>query len=312
MPTDTSKTRTVLFRTHCALAQLQFAAANPGVLNWDEERIRTAALEGAYSLGLVSEEAHINSRTISASELTERILHQTQVRFPDLFPVAELAQAATIRLLYRGSAIEDDDVSEIMTLELTAKLAADKLGIPDAEFMAWHRSQFAEGVNPQIVMGDLEALVAQTGLVIKHVFLSYRSDDTELFVGRLSDRLRAAGFQVFYDKEALLAGEDWKERLRHRISLADAVIAIIGRLWLSERLFDEDDPVRMEIALALDLGKPVVPLLVNRAPMPADKELPENLKRLREAHAAQVDTGTDFDQQIVRLVDAVERLLNKG
>jgi len=312
MPTDTSKLRTVLFRTHCALAQLQFAAANPGVLNWDEERIRTAALEGACSLGLISEEAHIKSWTISACELTTRILHQTEVRFPRLVPVAKLAQAATIRLLYRGSAIENQDETEIMALELTAKLAAEELGIPDAAFMTWHRSQFVEGASPQKVMRDLEALVAQTGLLIKHVFLSYRSDDTQLFVGRLSDRLRAAGFQVFYDKEALLAGEDWRETLRHEISLSDAVIAIIGRLWSTERLFDDDDPVRMEIAFALDLGKPVIPLLVNRTPMPTLEDLPYNLKRLRESHAAQVDTGADFDQQIARLLDALERLPKKG
>lgn len=312
MPTDTASTRTALFRTHCALAQLQFAEANPDVLNWDEARIRTAALEGASSLGLVSEEAHIGSCKMPARELTDRILHQTQVRFPDLFPIAELAQAATVRLLYRGSRVEDEDVTEVMALELTAKLAADKLGVTDAEFMAWHQSQFAEGANPQTIMQNLETLVAQTGLVAKHVFLSYRSDDTQLFVGRLADRLKAAGFETFYDKEALQAGERWKEKLRHRISLSDAVIAIIGRLWLSERLFNEDDPVRMEIALALDLGKPVIPLLVNRAAMPTDQDLPQNLKRMREAHAAQVDTGADFDHQIARLLEALARLLKVG
>jgi TIR domain len=307
---DTSSTRVALFRTHCALAQLQFAEANPGVLNWQEERIRAAVVEGASSLGLLSEEAHIGYMTIPARELAARILHKTQVGFPDLFPIAELAQAATIRLLYRGSAVEDEDVTEVMALELTAKLAADKLGVPDVAFMSWHRSQFAERANPQNVMSDLEALVAHTAP--KQVFLSYRSDDTQLFVGRLADRLRAAGFGVFYDKEALLAGEHWKEELRHRISLSDAVIAIIGRLWLSERLFEEDDPVRMEIALALDLGKPMIPLLVNRAPMPADQDLPKDLKRLRKTHAAQVDAGTDFDHQFARLLDGLVQLVKKG
>lgn len=47
MPTDTSSTRIALFRTHCALAQLQFAETNPGVLNWQEERIRAAVVDGA-------------------------------------------------------------------------------------------------------------------------------------------------------------------------------------------------------------------------------------------------------------------------
>src|SRR2546423_682459 len=111
MVTDTSNTRIALFRTHCALAQLQFAAANAGVLNWDEKRIRAAALEGASSLGIISEEAHIKSHTMPARELADRILHQTQERFSDLFPIAELAQAATIRLLYRGSALEEPIVN---------------------------------------------------------------------------------------------------------------------------------------------------------------------------------------------------------
>jgi hypothetical protein len=156
---------------------LQFAEQNPGVLDWNEDQIRKAALEGATLLGLLTKDTKKRALSMKARDLNKKLLHQTELKFANLFAIAELAQAATVRALYRGSVVEDEEPTEVMALELTAKLAAEKLGIPDDAFMTWHQSQFAEDANPQVIIAELEALVAKAGSVpptmrwdISHLF----------------------------------------------------------------------------------------------------------------------------------------------
>jgi hypothetical protein len=63
-----------------------------------------------------------------------------------------------------------------------------------------------------------------------------------------------------------------------------ALVALIGPDWLdargddgSRRLYDAADFVRREIALALDRGKTVIPVLFDDTPMPPRQRLPEPL-----------------------------------
>ena len=53
-----------------------------------------------------------------------------------------------------------------------------------------------------------------------------------------------------------------------------------------KRINDPDDPVRMEIATALDDGLPIIPVLVNGASMPAASELPDDVEGLRLSQCA--------------------------
>ncbi len=311
---DSTETKNALaaFRTHCALAQLQFAEANPGILSLEPADIREAAVRGARSLGLLMRDDSVALQSLSPYDLNIRILDETELHLPTLVPIAELAQAATIRLLYRGTSMEDTNPEEVLALELTAKLSADKIGVPAETFMAWHRSQFADDVNPQSVMRELEVIVRRAVQKTARVFLSYRRDDTESFVGRVSDRLRGAGHDVVVDLEVLHPGAAWRQALRDHIASCDVVIAVIGKLWASQRLFDTDDPVRMEIALALELGKAVIPVLTNRAPMPSSDQLPPDLHRIRESHAAELESGPNFDHQMERLLKSIAGLASGG
>ena len=211
---DSIETRDAVaaFRMHCALAQLQFAEANPGILGLAPSDIKEAAMRGARSLGLLVSVVDGALRSLSPQDLNSRILEETERVLPTLVPIAQLAQAATIRLLYRGTAIEDTSPKDVLALELTAKLSAEQIGVPADTFMAWHRSQFEDDVNPQHVMQELEVIVRRAVQKTLRLFLSYRRDDAESFLGRVSDRLKAAGHDVLVDIDVLHAGAPWEAR----------------------------------------------------------------------------------------------------
>ena len=58
------------------------------------------------------------------------------------------------------------------------------------------------------------------------IFISYAREDTAL-AGDLRDMLAARGFAVFFDSDAMLAGEDFVHRLRAELKRSDAVVALL-------------------------------------------------------------------------------------
>ena len=70
------------------------------------------------------------------------------------------------------------------------------------------------------------------------IFISYRRDDSAGHTGRIYDRL-ATQFgpaQVFMDVDAIQPGEDFTRVLAERTKSCSALVAIIGRQWLSARI----------------------------------------------------------------------------
>ncbi len=143
-----------LFRLHSLCAQLLFESTNTGVLQQSADTLTTQVRQHAQALDILVMDT-------KPEPLVNQIVRETEVRLPDMFWIAELAQTATLRLLYRNTNIEDADVSEIMGLELTALLAARKGGIPEDRFMVWHRSMFADRAEPQRLVSELQALVVE-------------------------------------------------------------------------------------------------------------------------------------------------------
>ena len=88
----------------------------------------------------------------------------------------------------------------------------------------------------------------------------------------------------------------------------DALIAVIGSDWLSPRLEDPDDWVRLEIANALARKVRVVPVLVEGAKMPAPTDLPEDLSALSRRHAVEL-SETGWHAQVAELLDRLESVL---
>lgn len=125
------------------------------------------------------------------------------------------------------------------------------------------------------------------------LFVSYRRDDSAGFAGRLTDALeqRLGAGSVFRDVDDITPGADFELAIGHGLQQVQAVLVIIGPGWLGARLDGQrrldgaDDYVRREIEAALASGKPVVPLLVGGATMPAAEALPASIRGLVSRHA---------------------------
>jgi hypothetical protein len=145
------------------------------------------------------------------------------------------------------------------------------------------------------------------------ILVSYRREDSAAYAGRLADRLRGhfGADNVFVDIDTIQPGQDFVDILERSVSSCDALVAVIGRTWLSgldasgrRKLDSPEDFVRMEIATALRRGIPVVPTLVAGAAMPAAADLPDDLSKLARRHALEI-SDLRFHQDADRLVEAL-------
>lgn len=125
------------------------------------------------------------------------------------------------------------------------------------------------------------------------VFISYRRDDSAGFAGRLADALeqRLGAGAVFRDVDDIQPGTDFEAVIARGLDQVRAVLVVIGPGWLDaavdgqRRLDRPDDFVRREVEQALASGKPVVPVLVGGATMPAANALPVALRGLASRQA---------------------------
>lgn len=147
---------------------------------------------------------------------------------------------------------------------------------------------------------------------MSQIFISYRREDSAGHAGRLEDALERhfGARNVFRDVEDLPPGQPFPAALQARLRSADLVLVLIGPRWLDaerdgvRRLSLPDDYVRMEVARALDMGIPVVPVLLDEAAMPRADALPADLRPLVQRHAVRVsDAGWTDD--VARLVNAL-------
>ena len=136
--------------------------------------------------------------------------------------------------------------------------------------------------------------IASKKIVDGKIFISYRRKDAGGVAGRLSDTLGTyfGDNRVFRDIEDIAGGADFGNVIEQNLKSADAVIVLIGSEWLSmtdsegrRRLDDPNDWVAQEIAVAIELGIPIYPVLIEDTPMPREEELPEKLTPLLRYNA---------------------------
>lgn len=128
------------------------------------------------------------------------------------------------------------------------------------------------------------------------VFINYRREDASGAAGRLHDHLAKAipRSDLFMDADAMRPGIDFVTQIEQQVAKCDVLLAIIGRHWLgsgpqgANRLHEPRDFVRAEIATALRRGIPVVPVLIDGAPMPDEDLLPDDVKPLARRHAMEL------------------------
>jgi hypothetical protein len=148
------------------------------------------------------------------------------------------------------------------------------------------------------------------------VFICYRHEDSPGQALRvyqlLSARLGEDRVSMDVTIPPAVDFVDWIER---SIGAAGVVIAIIGRSWLAldadgrRRIDDDDDFVRREIAGALVRGMEVLPVLVDDAEMPSEKELPASLERLPYLNAHVLRSDSYWRESDEKLAARVTQLL---
>jgi hypothetical protein len=150
----------------------------------------------------------------------------------------------------------------------------------------------------------------------RKLFINYRRDDARADAGRLYDRLHARyPGRVFRDVGSLEPGVEWHEAIEKVLGASDACIVVVGREWLNaadasgkRRLDDPRDTVRNEVATALGHGMRVFPVLVGGAKMPAEDDLPEDLKALARRNALEI-SEQDWNEDFEKLANAIDKTL---
>src|SRR5450755_1717393 len=152
------------------------------------------------------------------------------------------------------------------------------------------------------------------------VFISYRRDDTSGYAGRLYDQISAhfGADHVFMDVADIGPGSDFVEVIEQKVGACDALIALIGKNWLTlkddqnrPRLGSAEDFVSLEVLAALKRKVEVIPVLVGGAKMPRQQDLPESLQPLSRHQALEI-SDTHFTRDTQDLIAALEKATAGG
>jgi WD40 repeat protein len=146
---------------------------------------------------------------------------------------------------------------------------------------------------------------------MRPVFISYRRDDTAKQATWLYDQLTEhfGALQVFKDVQTIQPGDDFVEAINAELSSAGALLALIGDKWLTPRLHDAYDYVRLEIEAAFAGSVRVIPILVGGARMPDAGDLPASIARLARSQAVEL-TVEDKWSQLSQLISVLANTLS--
>ncbi|MEN0046168.1 MAG: toll/interleukin-1 receptor domain-containing protein [Bacteroidota bacterium] len=136
---------------------------------------------------------------------------------------------------------------------------------------------------------------------MSQIFISYRRKDTPLVLP-INERLGLiyGKENVFFDKEDILTGQNWRSSLENGVKNCEAFMLVISSYWISDegftRLKEDDDQVRKEIEWAIEFKKPIFPILIDTQKMPNKDLLPESIQDISSSDIQflLIDTG-NFD-----------------
>ena len=142
------------------------------------------------------------------------------------------------------------------------------------------------------------------------IFVSYRRREDRYVGGRIDEALSQEFGRgtVFRDVEDIPPGNPWDAEISQSLASSKVVIVLIGPNWVKElhrrRRFRNKkiDQVVRELATAFRLRKKVIPLLIDGATAPLEKELPAEIAALPwcQFHALRPDP--DFTHDMNRVI----------
>jgi hypothetical protein len=124
-----------------------------------------------------------------------------------------------------------------------------------------------------------------------HVFVSYSRSDADV-ADRLSDRLEAAGYEVWIDREGIPGGTQWRQQIVRAIKKCDYFIILLS----GDSIRSEN--VRKELDIADNTKKRILPVDISPVAIPDEMEY-----QLAGVH--RIDLATDFDTGYRKLLSAL-------
>jgi pyrimidine-nucleoside phosphorylase len=150
------------------------------------------------------------------------------------------------------------------------------------------------------------------------IFMSYRRDDSGDASGRMYDRLepKYGRENVFKDVDTIPLGVDFRRVLTDEVVNCDVMLVVIGRVWLNitddhgyRRLDNPGDFVRIEVEAALAQDIPVIPVLVQNASLPQERDLPSSLAPLVYRNGISLRGDPYFHRDMDLLIGRLDTLL---
>ena len=151
------------------------------------------------------------------------------------------------------------------------------------------------------------------------LFISYRRADFGGYANLIVDRIRehlASQYEsneIFLDTHSIPGGADFEAEVSAFMSIASAVIAVVGPDWCDEiiKRRGQVDHVVVELKSALSFGVPIVPLLAERVSMPASEVLTTEIKGVSRLNALRVGSGPAFASSMQLLIEQSIPLLRQ-
>jgi uncharacterized protein (TIGR02145 family) len=129
------------------------------------------------------------------------------------------------------------------------------------------------------------------------IFINYRrqTDEDNLVFAIANSLMGEFGVEnVFFDKQVIKAGSEFPKEIDKALENCRIFIPVIGKEWIrimnKRQNLDEPDYVLNEIENALGKGVFVLPILVDDASMPSEKELPPQLNKLSLINAVNISS----------------------
>ncbi len=129
------------------------------------------------------------------------------------------------------------------------------------------------------------------------IFISYRRSNGFETANLIADRLRNAGYSVFFDIESLKSGK-FNEQLYQVIEDCTDFILVLPENGL-DRCHNEGDWVRLETLHALENGKNIIPVMLKGFEWP--EQMPEGMEELPKFQGVAANSYEHFDASIEKL-----------
>jgi hypothetical protein len=145
------------------------------------------------------------------------------------------------------------------------------------------------------------------------IFISYRRADSPYASSYIYDYLvRYFGKgSIFKDVDNIPFGEDFREYIDQVLKQCSIALVVIGPDWISPRLEQPSDTVRLEVEAVLRRNISVIPIYLQDVNGLDERQLPLSLHPLVYRNAIPVRPDPDFRNDMDRLILGIERILGK-